>query len=89
MTHEHPDFDPGPSPPAVFAMAYLGASGILHLVLAALFDCLQRLNLVLGLLDLLVAVLLFVWLTKRKKGQLAWWAGLKGRIGPAAPDHHH
>lgn len=83
MTHnEYPDLDPGPAPPAVFAAAYLAVSGIVHLVLAALFDCLQRLNLVLGLLDLAVAVLVFVLLAKRKKRQLAWWEGLKRRIRP-------
>lgn len=91
MPHErdHIDFDIGPPPPTVVALAYLVVTGVVHLVLAALFDCLQQLHLVLGLLDLAVALVVTLLLLRRRKRQQAWYQALLARIGPEPSDHHH
>jgi hypothetical protein len=63
-----------PDPPAIALYSYIGfaAFGILHLVLAALFDCLQMLNLVLGLLEILIAIWIFVEVSRWQKKRDAW-----------------
>jgi hypothetical protein len=71
----HPvPFSPPPLPPEV-AYSYVGfaAFGILHLVLAALFpECLQKLNLVLGLVEILIAIWIFVAVSRWRKEHDAW-----------------
>lgn len=58
-----------PDPPAIALYSYIGfgAFGLLHLILAALFDCLQMLNLVLGLLEILIAIWIFVEVSRWQK----------------------
>ena len=82
--------DPIPDPPAIATRSYLlfGALGILHLVLAALFECLQMLNLVLGLLEILIAIWIAVAVSSWSKRRDDWVARERARIRPgptAAP----
>lgn len=80
-------YDPPPDPPAIVAYSYLGfaALGILHLVLAALFDCLQMLNLVLGLVEILIAISIAVAVSRWQKRREAWSVKLRSRISPEPP----
>lgn len=79
--------DPLPDPPAVATRSYLlfGAFGILHLVLAALFECLQMLNLVLGLLEILIAIWIAVAVSRWQKRRHDWGARQRARINPGPP----
>lgn len=71
----HPvPFNPPPPPPVV-AYSYVGfaAFGILHLILAALVpECLQKLNLVLGVVEILIAIWIFVAVSRWRKEHDAW-----------------
>lgn len=83
---KHPDIDLPPPPPtrqaARLGIAYLAITGVLHLVLAATADCLMELNLALGLIDLVVAVVVAVLLARAEKRQAAWWRGVEQRVAP-------
>lgn len=78
---------PYPEPPAIATRSYLlfAAFGILHLVLAALFDCLQMLNLVLGLLEILIAIWIFVEVSRWQKKRDAWVVKQRSRISSEPP----
>lgn len=80
-------FDPYPEPPAITTYSYLlfGAFGILHLVLAALFECLQMLNLVLGLVEILIAIWIAVAVSRWRKNRDAWAVKQRSRISPQPP----
>lgn len=86
MSKEDP-IVPYPDPPAIATRSYVlfAAFGILHLVLAALFDCLQMLNLVLGLLEILIAIWIFVAVSKWQKERAAWEVRQRSRISPEPP----
>jgi hypothetical protein len=81
---EETQIDPIPDPPAVATRSYVlfAALGILHLVLAALFECLQMLNLVLGLLEILIAVWIAVAVSGWRKRRDDWVARERARIRP-------
>lgn len=76
-----------PDPPAITTRSYLlfGAFGILHLVLAALFECLQMLNLVLGLVEILIAIWIAVAVSRWRKERDAWVLRERSRISPEPP----
>lgn len=82
--------DPIPDPPAIATKSFVlfGTLGVLHLVLAALFECLQMLNLALGLLEILIAVWIAVAVSSWRKQCDDWVARERARIRPgptAAP----
>lgn len=85
--HPVPLVDPPPEPPAVATSSSLlfAAFGILHLVLAALFDCLQTLNLVLGLVEILIAIWIAVAVSRWRKELAAWVVRQRSRIAPEPP----
>lgn len=92
MTHDeeilHPvPFSPPPEPPGIATNSSLlfAALGILHLVLAALFDCLQMLNLVLGLVEILIAIWIAVAVSRWRKELAAWLVRERSRISPQPP----
>ena len=87
MTREPIVYDPPPDPPALVAYSYLGfaAFGILHLVLAALFECLQMLNLVLGLVEILIAIAIAVAVSRWRKRLQEWSVKQRSRINPQPP----
>lgn len=80
-------YDPPPDPPAIVAYSWVGFAGlgILHLVLAALFECLQMLNLVLGLLEILIAIWIAVAVSRWRKEHDAWVLRERSRISPEPP----
>ena len=79
--------DPLPDPPAVTTRSSMlfAAFGILHLVLAALFECLQMLNLVLGLLEILIAIWIATAVSSWRKRRDDWVAKQRARIRPGPP----
>jgi hypothetical protein len=87
LPHDPPVYDPPPDPPIIVKNSYLlfGALGILHLVLAALFECLQMLNLVLGLLEILIAIWIAFAVSRWRKELAAWLVGERSRISPEPP----
>lgn len=87
MPPEPKVYDPPPDPPAIVTYSYLAfaAFGILHLVLAALFDCLQMLNLVLGLVEILIAIWIAVAVSQWQKRREAWAVKQRSRISPQPP----
>ncbi|HUO86459.1 MAG TPA: hypothetical protein VM617_03645 [Thermoanaerobaculia bacterium] len=82
-----PVYDPPPDPPIIMSRSYLlfGALGVLHLILAALFECLQMLNVVLGLLEILIAVWIALAVSRWQKEHADWVAKQRARIVPQAP----
>jgi hypothetical protein len=78
---------PYPAPPAIALRSFVAfaAFGILHLVLAALFDCLQMLNLVVGLLEILIAIWIAVAVSRWRKELDAWALRERSRISPEPP----
>lgn len=87
MSPERKVYDPPPDPPAIVAYSWVGfaAFGILHLILAALFDCLQTLNLVLGLLEILLAIWIAFAVSRWRKERDAWVVRERSRISPEPP----
>jgi hypothetical protein len=87
LPHDPKIYDPPPDPPAIVAYSWVGfaAFGILHLVLAALFDCLQMLNLVLGLLEILIAIWIAVAVSRWRKELDASVLRERSRISPDPP----
>lgn len=78
---KYPDIDPPPDPPAVVTKSYLGfaALGALHLTLAALFpECLQLLNLILGLVEILIAIVIGIKSSDWSKKYDEWVANNLG-----------
>lgn len=84
---KYPDIEPVPDPPAIAMRSSLlfAAFGILHLVLAALFECLQLLNLVLGLVEILIAIWIAVAVSRWRKELAAWEVRQRSRISPEPP----
>lgn len=79
-------FDPYPEPPAQRSAPILFALlGIVHLVVAVLFECLQLFNLVVGLLEILIAIWLAVAVARWRKKHHDWLARQKARISPQPP----
>lgn len=80
-------YDPPPDPPAIMAYSWVGfaAFGILHLVLAALSECLPMLNLVLGLVEILIAIWIAVAVARWRKNRDAWMVKQRSRISPEPP----
>jgi hypothetical protein len=79
---------PYPDPPtiALRSSLVLGAFGILHLILALLFpECLQVLNLVLGLLEILIALWIASAVSRWRKRHHEWLARQRARISPPPP----
>lgn len=78
---------PYPDPPAIAMRSYLGfgALGILHLVLAALVECLQLFNLVLGLIEIVIAVVIAIAVSRWRKQHEAWVVRQRSRISPQPP----
>lgn len=87
MSEVPPVYDPPPDPPIIATRSYLlfGALGVLHLILAVLAECLQMLNLVLGLVEILIAIWIALAVARWQKQRDDWIAKQKARIMPQAP----
>jgi hypothetical protein len=78
---------PYPDPPAVRSAPILFAAlGVVHLVVAVLFgECLQMFNLVIGLIEILIAIWLAVAVSKGRKRYVEGMAKLQARSTPQQP----
>lgn len=88
-TNEYRDIEPLPDPPAVVAHSYVGFAvlGALHLTLAALFpECLQLLNLILGLVEILIAIVIGINSAEWIKKYDEWIAKNLGSQPESPPD---
>lgn len=83
MTDDDP-FIPYPDPPAARAAPVLFALlGVVHLVVAVLFgECLQIFNLVVGLLEILIAIWLAIEVSKGRKRYDSAMAKVRARSTP-------
>lgn len=75
-----------PDPPSVRAAPIAVALlGVTHLVVAALVECLQMFNLVIGLVEILIAIWLALELSRGRKKYLARLEEQQRRSTPQPP----